>query len=101
IAGANHPAIADSISQPHARTEITRMHLTGRVVEFQNLCVQVEDGSLIILLRGRKVKRIAAPDVQREPSRNSPVIADEELGNMGARLNDLLLNIDGECVPLP
>ena len=101
VAGANHPAVADSIGQSHARTEVAALQFAGGVGKIQNLRLQIEDGPLIVLLRRWEVQRVAGADVQREPRRDLPVVADEELGDVRARLNHLFLNVDGERVHLP
>ena len=48
VAGAHHPAIADSIGQPDARPEVAAFQFARGVRKIQHLRVQVEDGALIV-----------------------------------------------------
>ncbi len=101
IAGANHPALTNPVRQSNTRTEIATFQFPRCVGKLQNLCLEIEDRPLIALLRRREIQSVTHADVDREPWRNLPVVADEKLGNMRARLNHSLLDVDGECVHLP
>src|SRR5690242_20484691 len=90
---ADHPAIADPVGSAQARPEVAPMQLTRRVGKAQDLGVQVEDRSLVVFLRRGKIHRVARAHVQRQPPGYLPVVADEELGDVRAGLNYVLLNV--------
>src|SRR5262249_46726620 len=100
VAGADHPTVADSVRQPHARAEIAAFEFSGRMREVEFLRAQIEDRPLVVHLSGRKIKRISRAQVQRKARSDLPVIANKELRDVRPRLDDIFLNVNREGVYL-
>src|SRR6266852_4381317 len=66
----------------------------------EDLCVQIENGAVVVYFRRGKVQGIPRAQIQGQPLGDSPFIANEELGNMGALQQSLVLNIDAESIHL-
>jgi len=84
VAGTKHPAIANPIRHACARAEVNNIPLAGGVGKIQNLRIEIEEQPPDRVSRRWKVERVAGADVDREPRRNLPVVADEKLGNVRA-----------------
>ncbi len=65
------------------------------------LGLKIEDGAAIIHDGGWKVQRVANAEVQCQPVAGLEVVLKEELGNLRARLQKLLLDVDREVLHLP
>ena len=92
--------IRRAIGESDAWPEVTAFEFTGRMREVEDLRVQVENRPLVVLFGGREIERISDAEIQRQPWRELPIIPRESLGNVRARLDHVLLNVDREGVHL-
>ena len=64
VAGPNHQAVGCPPGEAQARSEVLPMDPPCGAREFEALRIQVEDRTLVISLRGRKIQGIASAYVQ-------------------------------------
>ena len=64
------------------------------------LGAQVEDSALIGGFGGRKVKRVADTEIQIQTRRDLPVVLQKPFLKPSARLQDMLLQVDGKLLNL-
>src|SRR5262245_6182784 len=75
-----------------------RKPVLPKVLELLRL--KIEDRPLVVGLRRREVQRVAQPGVDGEARRHLEIVLREEFEDTGARVNDVLLQVDREVADL-
>src|SRR6185369_8583757 len=77
-----------------------RPRLTVAAEKLELLCLQIEDGRLVVLFRGWEVQRVADAGISRHPIGQAPVVLEEVFLEVGAIADLFLLEVDRELLHL-